>query len=376
MASHILRHVRAARRGRAGSTGPVVRTAVALGAGALLAGCSLAGGGDEAADDDSGATDGSAAAGGEVVLVTHDSFSLPKKLIRSFESESGYTLVHTPAGDGGELTSKLALTEGEPLGDVAFGVDNTFAGSVLDADVFAPYEADLPQGAAALQLVGDGDHELTPIDTGNVCVNVDTAWFERNELDPPATLGDLLEPEYADLFVTPGATTSTPGMAFLLATIGEYGRGWTDYWSDLMENGAKVVKGWEDAYYVDFTYSGGDRPIVLSYDTSPAFTVEGGETSTAALLDTCFRQVEYAGVLEGADNPDGARAVVDWLLSPEVQAALPRSMYVFPADSTVELPEDWAAFAEQPEETIEVSPIEIAENRREWLTTWTDLTSR
>ncbi len=165
-------------------------------------------------------------------------------------------------------------------------------------------------------------------------------------------------------------------MAFLLSTIGAYGEGWTGYWEDLLANGAKVVKGWEDAYYVDFTYSGGDRPIVLSYDTSPAFTVEGGESSTRALLDTCFRQVEYAGVLEGAQNPEGARAVVDWLLSPAVQAALPTSMYVFPVDDEVELPADWAAFAAQPDSTVEVTPEEIADHRREWLTAWSELTSR
>lgn len=353
-------------------------TAAAAGVTLLLTGCSFMSTEEgEASGGTASDTTGDHSTGtGEVVLVTHDSFSLPKKLIRAFEAESGYTLVHTPAGDGGELTSKLTLTEGEPLGDVAFGVDNTFAGSVLDAGVFDAYEPALPDGADEFTLPDDEVGELTPIDTGNVCVNVDTAWFEEEGLEPPSTLDDLADPAYEDLFVTSAATTSTPGMAFLLATIGTYGDDWTDYWTSLLDNGAQVVKGWEDAYYTDFTYSGGERPIVLSYDTSPAFTVADGETSTAALLDTCFRQVEYAGVLEGAENPDGARAVIDWLLSPEVQAALPTSMYVFPVDAEAELPADWAAFAEQPESTVEVSAEEISERRREWLTTYSDLISR
>ncbi|TIC89204.1 thiamine ABC transporter substrate-binding protein [Nocardioides sp. GY 10113] len=363
MAFHFSRPARA--RLAAGA----VLSALALSA----AGCSLSG--DDEPTPDAAASDGSTS-GGDVVLVTHDSFSLPKKLIRAFESETGYTVVHTPAGDGGELTSKLELTADHPLGDVAFGVDNTFAASALDAGVFAPYDAALPAGADQYRLPGDEEHALTPVDTGEVCVNVDTAWFAERDLAPPADLDDLTDPAYEGLFVTPAATTSTPGMAFLLATIGQYGEGWTDYWSDLLANDAAIVKGWEDAYYVDFTYSGGDRPIVLSYDTSPAFTVEGGKTSTAALLDTCFRQVEYAGVLEGAANPDGARALVDWLLSPEVQAALPTSMYVFPVDADVALPKQWAAFAQQPTSTLEVAPDEIAENRRDWLSTWTELTSR
>lgn len=346
-----------------------IRPAIALSAIALIGtSCSLA-----TEDDD--ARDAAPGECGEVVLVTHDSFDLPKKVVKDFEEESGCTLTHSPAGDGGELTSKLAVTQGDPIGDVAFGVDNTFAGAALEEGVFAPYDAELPAGADEYLLPGDDDGVLTPIDNASVCVNVDTAWFADQGIEPPATLDDLVDPAYRDLFVTPAATTSTPGLAFLLATIGEYGDEWPTYWDDLVANGAKVVKGWEDAYYVDFSFNGGDRPIVLSYDTSPAYTVKKGETSTAALLDTCFRQVEYAGVLEGAANPDGAEQVVDFLLSREVQEALPTSMYVFPVDADAALPEEWAEFAVQPSEPIEVSPEDIAEHRREWLTEWTDITS-
>ncbi|PWN01887.1 thiamine ABC transporter substrate-binding protein [Nocardioides silvaticus] len=348
------------------------RAAAALTATALtttaLAGCSLA-----SEDDDT--SDAAPGECGEVVLVTHDSFDLPGKVVRAFEEESGCTLTHAPAGDGGELTSKLTVTQGDPIGDVAFGVDNTFAGAALEEDVFAPYDADLPEGAEQYLLPGDDDGVLTPVDNASVCVNVDTVWFEKEGLEPPATLDDLTDPAYRDLFVTPSATTSTPGLAFLLATIGRYGDAWQDYWRDLLANGAKVVKGWEDAYYVDFSYSGGDRPIVLSYDTSPAYTVKGGESSTTALLDTCFRQVEYAGVLEGAANPAGAEQVVDFLLSREVQQALPTSMYVFPVDAEAPLPPEWADFAQQPTAPIEVAPEEISENRRDWLGAWTELAS-
>ncbi len=344
---------------------------------ALASSCSVV---TDRENDDRTGTDehGTGAAGGPVVLVTHDSFSLPKKLVAQFEEETGYTLDHQPAGDGGQLTNELVLTQGDPLGDVAFGVDNTYASRALDEGVFQPYDGTLPPGAEDLVLEGDDEHALAPIDTGSVCVNVDTAWFEDEGLEPPQTLDDLTDPAYEGLFVTPAATSSTPGMAFLLATIAEYGDAWPSYWEDLLANDAKIVKGWEDAYYVDFSFSGGDRPIVLSYDTSPAFTVskDGSATSTAALLDTCFRQVEYAGILEGADNPEGARAVIDWLLSPEVQEALPTSMYVFPVDPAAELPEDWARFAEQPSTTLEVSPADITEHRQEWLTEWTDITSR
>jgi thiamine transport system substrate-binding protein len=337
--------------------------------------CSVVGEGDDTPETDSSGkvTD--------VVLVTHDSFSLPKPLIANFESETGYHLVERASGDAGELTSKLVLTKDSPTGDAAFGVDNSFAGRALGEEVFAPYDGDLPAGAGAFELDSDTAHTLAPIDTSEVCVNVDTAWFEAHKMRPPATLDDLTDPTYEGLFVTPGASTSSPGFAFLLATIAAYGDGWKDYWDELMANGAAITKGWEDAYYVDFTGYGGksaSRPIVLSYDSSPAFILDKktGKPTTAALLDTCTRQVEYAGVLAGANNEPGAQALIEFLLTPEVQAALPTSMYVFPVRDGVKLPAEWARFAERPTTTLDVAADEIDAHRDEWLTDWTDLTSR
>ena len=346
----------------------------------LLTSCSLIGtGDDDSAADPSTGTSGGAEAGGPVVLVTHDSFSLPKKLVKQFEADTGYELELRSNGDAGSMTSQLVLNVDNPLGDVAFGVDNTFAGRALEAGVFAPYRGEWPAGVEDFALPGDDEAVLTPVDNGDVCVNIDTAWFDAEGLEPPQTLEDLTDPAYEDLFVTSGATTSSPGFAFLLATIAAYGEDWPAYWEDLLDNGAKVVPGWEDAYFVDFTAGGGGaRPIVLSYDSSPAFTTtdDGSETTTAALLETCFEQVEYVGVLAGAENPAGAQAVVDWMLTPEVQAALPDSMYVFPVVDGVELPEAWAEFAPRPEEPLAVDAAEIDENRDAWLTEWQDLVSR
>lgn len=340
----------------------------------VTTGCSVIG-----TDDDSSTGSDGASAPAKVVLVTHESFSLPKRLLKRFESESGYDLVVRASGDAGTLTNKLVLTKDEPLGDVAFGVDNTFASRAIDEGVFTPYDAPLPEGAEQFALDGDEEGDLTPIDNASVCVNIDDTWFADHDVAPPTSLDDLTDPAYRDLFVTPGAATSSPGMAFLLATIAAYGDDWTDYWTALMDNGAKLTAGWSDAYEVDFTQGGGkgDRPIVVSYDSSPAFTIaDDGSSTTSALLDTCFRQVEYAGVLAGADNPDGAEAVIDFLLSPEVQAALPESMYVFPVDAGVELPAEWATFAKQPSDPLTVDPAEISEHRDEWLREWSDLTSR
>lgn len=345
-----------------------IRTGLAVLATAALAGCSLAGSSSDEASDPSDT----------VVLVTHDSFTLPDELRAGFEERTGLTLEVRPAGDAGTLTNRLVLTRDDPTGDVAFGVDNTFASRALAEGVFASYAPELPPGAAAHELPGDEEDLLTPVDTGAVCLNIDDAWYAERDLAPPRSLEDLTRPAYRDQLVLPGASTSSPGMAFLLATIARFGEGWPDYWRDLLANGARLTSGWSDAYQSEFTQGGGagDRPVVVSYDSSPAFTVAGGTSSTSALLDTCFEQVEYAGVLAGAANPEGAEQVVDFLLSDEVQAALPDSMYVFPVSERVELPAAWAKHAPRPERTWEVDPAEIAEHRDTWLREWNDLVSR
>jgi thiamine transport system substrate-binding protein len=314
-----------------------------------------------------------------LTVVTHDSFSLPDELVKKFETESGLTVKFVAGGDAGQLTNKLVLTKDSPMGDVAFGVDNTFASRALEAGVFADgTRVDDGAGVKAYDLPGDDKAALTPVDSGNVCLNIDTTWFAKHHQTPPSTLDDLLKPAYKDLLVLPGAATSSPGMAFLLTTIAAQGDAWPAYWTKLLANGAELTQGWSDAYEVDFTAGGGKgtRPIVLSYDSSPAFTVADGKTSTAALLDTCFTQVEYAGVLSGAKNPEGAEKFLEFLVSPEVQKALPDSMYVFPVVEGTALPADWSTFATRPTTTWKVDPAQIDAHRDEWLRTWTDVTSR
>lgn len=328
------------------------------------------------------APQGSSSAGGDrtVTLVTHDAWALPKPLVREFEQQSGYTLQVVRTGDAGALTNKLVLTKDAPLGDAAFGVDNTFATRAVDAGVFAPYTASgQPQAVDRYRLSGAAADELTPVDWGDVCVNVDDRWFQDHDLAEPRTLGDLTEPAYRDLLVTPGASTSSTGFAFLLATIAAYGEGWQDYWRRLIANGTRVVSGWSDAYEVDFTAGGGhgDRPIVVSYNSSPPFTIpQGGRRpTTSALLDTCFRQVEYAGVLRGAHDPAGAKALVDFMTSRDFQEALPDAMYVFPVDPRAALPPRWARWAPAARHPYSVAPDDITRHRSAWIRTWSDLVS-
>ena len=350
-----------------------VRTASAVAAvtvlPAVLAGCSLGGGEEE--------TPGSQ----RVVVATHGSWNMDKAVLRAFTEETGYRVEVKPAGDAGELTNKLVLTKNSPIADLVYGIDNTFVSRAAEEGVLTPYE---PQDAVGAELEPE-DAEVaelvTPIDFSDVCVNVDDTWFAKEGLEPPSTYDDLVDPRYEGLFVTPAPSTSSPGLAFLVGTVARYGDdGWEDYWQRLLDNGTKLTAGWEDAYLVDFSAGGGggDRPIVLSYASSPPFTVPEGEDepTTSALLDTCTRQVEYAAVLEGAENPEGAQAFIDFMTTQRFQEALPETMYVYPADTSVDLPPDWAAHAPTAERTWDLPESTVAENRDAWLQSWADLAQR
>jgi thiamine transport system substrate-binding protein len=316
-----------------------------------------------------------------LVVATHDSWAMSKTVLAKFKAETGITVKVRPQGDAGELTNKLVLTKDSPLADGVYGIDNTFASRAVDEGILAPYDAKgLPPSADGYRLTGAGQHDLTPIDYGDVCVNVDDTWFAKKKLAPPKTLDDLTKPSYKDLFVTPGATTSSPGLAFLLATIAAKGDDWQDYWKSLMANGAKITSGWTDAYEVDFTAGGGhgSRPIVTSYSSSPPFTIPKGQTkpTTSALLDTCFRQVEYAGVLKGSGNPAGMKKFIDFMLEQDFQKALPDNMYVYPIDTTVPLPAAWAKYARISPKPHHLDPAVIADNLTSWLRDWRDVTTQ
>ena len=352
---------------------------------ALLAACSGSAGAGPASSSAAPATPvPSSFAPTTVTLLTHDSFALTKTLLTDFTARTGITITVVNDGDAGELVNKAALTAGNPEGDVLFGVDNTLLSRALEARVFDPYVSPAAASVPAdLKVATAG--AVTPVDAGDVCVNLDDAWFATHKVTPPTTLADLVKPAYKDLLVVENAATSSPGLAFLLATVARYGEdGYQGYWQSLRANGVKVVNGWTEAYEDTFSGGGGKgtRPIVVSYATSPpaeiVFAPEPKPTkpSTSVMTDGCFRQVEYAGVLRGTANPLAARAVVDFLLSPAVQADLPLSMFVDPAVPGTPLPKVFTDFAAVPAQPLTIDPVLIENNRSTWVDAWDQVTLR
>jgi thiamine transport system substrate-binding protein len=319
----------------------------------------------------------------QVSVMTHDSFEVSTEVVEAFQTEYNAQVTFLKSGDTGTAVNKAILSRGAPLADVFYGVDNTFLSRALEQEIFEAHEspllAEIPD-----EFKLDPQFRALPVDYGDVCLNYDKAYFTENDLEPPQNLEDLLIPEYRGLLVVQNPATSSPGLAFLLATIGHFGEdGYLGFWEGLVGNDLLVVNDWETAYYSEFTRSGGTRPIVVSYGSSPPaeviFAEEPIEEPPTAVIvadESCFRQIEFVGILRGTQNRELAEAWVDFMLSRTFQEDVPLQMFVFPVNENAELDEVFVRYMAVPETTAFVSPEEIAANREEWIRAWTETVLR
>jgi thiamine transport system substrate-binding protein len=316
-----------------------------------------------------------------ITVMTHDSFSISEGLITQFESENDVTVSFVRSGDTGSALNQAILSRDNPLADVFYGVDNTFLTRALEEEIFETYASPMLENIPDEFKVDPGNFAL-PVDYGDVCINVDKAYFDENDLSIPTSLEELTQPEYAGLLVTENPATSSPGLAFLMATIAHFGEdGYLAYWQDLAANGLVVAGDWETAYYTNFSGSSGQgpQPMVVSYGSSPAAEVIFAETELAEAptesivgTDTCFRQIEFVGILKGTPNRDLAEAFIDFMLSIPFQEDLPMQMFVFPVNAEAELPAAFVENVQIPDEPAALSPELIDQNREDWINAWTE----
>lgn len=319
-------------------------------------------------------------------LVTHDSFNVSQSVLDEFQTATGLTVDIVRLGDAGTMVNQSILSKENPLGDVMFGVDNTFLSRALDADLFVPYSSPLMKAIdPAFDL--DSEHRVTPIDYGDVCLNYDVAYFANHALALPDSLKTLSEPSYKGLLAVENPATSSPGLAFLLATVAAFGEEgdytYQDYWRDLVANDVYVSDSWTDAYYGQFSGSAGsdgDRPLVISYASSPPAEVffadppvSSAPTGSIVAPGTCFRQIEFAGVLANGANPEGAQQLIDFLLGKAFQEDMPLQMFVFPVNPEAQLPDVFTQYAAIPDEPVTLSAADIDANRDRWIQAWTEI---
>ena len=315
-----------------------------------------------------------------LTVMTHDSFAASEAVIDTFEQAHNVEVQFIKASDAGSALNQAILSKDNPLADVLFGVDNTFLSRAVDVGIFEPYASPALAGIAAdLQL--DASQALLPVDFGYVCLNYDKDYFGETGLPVPQTLEDLAKPEYRGLLVVENPATSSPGLAFLAASVAYFGEdNYLDWWQALRANDVLVTDGWEDAYYNQFSGSSGQgpRPLVVSYATSPAAEVyfsEGKltEPPTGNILPegACFRQIEFAGILRGTAQRELAQQWIDYMLSPTFQEDIPLQMFVYPANRQATLPALFEQYAAIPQRPAQIEPATIAAQRDAWIDAWT-----
>jgi thiamine transport system substrate-binding protein len=311
-----------------------------------------------------------------LTLLSHDSFAgaVDDATFAAFTDETGIAVDVIPAGDAGSMVNQAVLTKDNPLADLLFGVDDTFLSRALDEEIFVEHRSDLLDDVPA-GLHPDTDM-VTPIDFGDVCLNYDKDWFEENQMLIPPDLDQFRNPTFASLLTVEHPATSSPGLAFMLATIDHYGEeAWLDFWADLKEGGVNVAPDWDTAYYADFTRYGGNSPIVVSYASSPPaeviFATEPVEEAPTGVIEAgCYRQIEYAGTLAGTAFPEAAGELIDFMLSVEFQETIPLTWFVFPANENARLPQEFVDNTIVPADPARLTPATIAANRDRWIDEW------
>ena len=319
----------------------------------------------------------------QLTVLTHDSFSVSESVIKTFEQEQKIKVQFLSLGDTGSAVNKIILSKGAPLGDVFYGLDNTFLSRALDEDVFETYRSPFLDTIPD-HFILDTQFRALPVDYGDVCVNYDITYFKESNLTPPNNLDDFLKPEYKGMLVVQNPATSSPGLAFLLTTIAQFGEdGYLEYWQNLVDNDVLVVNDWSTAYNTEFSRYGGTRPLVVSYSSSPPFElifaekpVEELTTDVITSDQSCFRQIEFVGIMKGTTKRKAAEKWVDFMLSQSFQEDMPMQMFVFPVNPEAQLEQTFVDFLKIPSQTAVISPKDIAEKREKWIEDWSEIVLR
>ena len=325
---------------------------------------------------------------GELVIVTYDVTGLTDSMLSEFENQTGYDISITKLEDAGSILNHLLQYKGVQVSDLAIGLDNTYLQTAIDNDVLWEHFANFSNISETALTPYDGPLAV-PFDQGYMCLNYDTEIVDGENMSVPTSLWNLTEDEWKGKVAIPSPETSSPGRAFMTATVDYFANDednqtdWTDWWTAMSSNDAIITTGWSEAYETHYTggygeYTEGyvgDAHIVVSYCHSPGVeSWYNGNWTKSAALDlprAAFHQVEYAAAVAGG-NLDAASAFIEYLLSEEVNVNMPTENFMYSVLDGTDLPEDggYRYHSTVPTKTAEVSPMDIASNMENWLEDW------
>ncbi|MDG1990125.1 MAG: thiamine ABC transporter substrate-binding protein [Dehalococcoidia bacterium] len=308
---------------------------------------------------------------GTLKIITHDSFDVKQQLIDDFSKINDIHVEVIKAGDANQILTRSILNAGNPEGDLIFGIDNIAYKRINNfSELLIPYVSpNRKQIPKEILNAFDDIPYFTPIDYGYVSINYDQKF---NQQDPPKKLEELLLPIWNNQFIVLDPAISSPGLQFLISTIAYFGPdSWLDFWKGLKQNNVLVTDSWTSGYYTHFSQNGGERPLVVSYTSSPAAEAFFGgldrPPTQNIIFDNLFRQVESVSILKGSENIVNAKKFIDFMLTDPFQQQIPETMFVYPVKQDLKLPEWWSM---NPEIT-EIQNFRFSNKELQvWITEW------
>ncbi|WP_099867366.1 thiamine ABC transporter substrate binding subunit [Pararhizobium haloflavum] len=302
-----------------------------------------------------------------LTVYTYESFTAewgPGPIVKeAFESQCDCRLEWVAVADGVALLNRLLLEGDQAKAGVVLGLDTNLVVDAKQTGLFTPHEID----TTAVDVPGNwSDDTFVPYDYGHFAVVYDTEAIEN----PPTSLKELVEGDPDEKIAIQDPRSSTPGLGLLLWMKSVYGEDAVDAWADLKDRVLTVAPGWSEAYGL---FTDGEVPMVLSYTTSPAYHMIAEDTDryqAAAFDEGHYLQIEVAGILKNAPDPELARDFLRFMITEDFQDAIPTSNWMMPAGPVSQALPDAFAGLVTPEETLLFTPEEVAQNRRAWVDEW------
>ncbi|MBJ23765.1 MAG: hypothetical protein CMB64_03760 [Euryarchaeota archaeon] len=325
----------------------------------------------------------------ELVIATYDVYALTDEMIGDFENQTGITVSMIKLDDAGSVLDYLIQNKGTETIDLAIGLDNTYLQTAIKQGVLTEHLANNLDNISQDALAPYNGPFAVPFDMGHVCLNYDSSIVDGQNMTVPTSLWNLTEEEWRGKVAIPSPITSSPGRAFMLATLdyfnslGESTSEFEEWWSAMEENDVIITSGWSEAYETHYTggygeYEAGyvgDAHITVSYCHSPGVEswYNGNWTKSAALNlpKTSFFQVEYISSVMGGDQQSSA-LFIEFLLSEDINSNMPVQNSMYSVLEGFDLPEEngYLFHSIIPNEPSEISMIEIEENMESWLLLW------
>ena len=298
----------------------------------------------------------------ELTIYTYDAFAAEwgpgPQLKAGFEAECGCTVKFTAVDSSIGALRRVQLEGDTTQADIVLGLDTAVSGEARSTGLFAAHGLDL----SGLDLPIDWtDTEFVPVDYGYFGFI-----YNKDKLEnPPKSFAELVERDDVSILIQ-DPRASTPGLGLVLWIKAAYGDEAGAIWSGLWDRVVTMTPDWSTAYNL---FLGGEADMVLSYTTSPAYhaVVENEPFYVSAPFEEGhYAQIETAGIVKSSPNKELARQFLAWLVTPEGQAPLPTTNWMYPV---LDLPETPTGFAELavPDKTLFLSDDTVFANTEAWI---------